>query len=622
MTRLLLLAGLLVAAGTARAQDWQVVWADEFDTDGAPDPAKWDYDIGGNGWGNQESQHYTDRPENARVEDGRLVIEAREESYQGNAYTSARLVTRGQASWTYGRIEARIKLPAGQGIWPAFWMLASDSPYGGWPFSGEIDIMEYLGHDTDRVYGTIHYGGGTYTPCRANRGGVQGHCYSGDHDDLASGTFDQDFHTFAVEWEPREIRWLVDGEVYQRQSYWYSGSAGYPAPFDQPFHLLLNVAVGGQWPGYPDETTVFPQTMEVDYVRVYQDADAAPDVTLGDLADPTPEAGSTVALSATASDRDGVESVEFLQGDGVLGTVTDEPYTLDVDHVADGCYTVRARATDGAGFTSLSAPASVTVGAGCPEGSAWPFLMRPATIPGVVEAEHYDLGGDGAAYSDFTDANTGGGIRLDDGVDVRSSRDSGGGFDVTDLSAREWTRYTVDVAQTGRYRVVARAAGGVGGRLRLSVDGADLLGDVPVPPTGGDVTFRSVTLGEVDLEAGRRVLRLDFRSGGFSLNRLTFVALGATSSDAAPEAGDLGLRVAPNPAADRAVVSFRLSRPGPATVRLFDALGRLVRVAEAGGAAGAERSVTLPLRDLAPGVYTCVLDTDEGTASRPLSVAR
>ncbi len=207
-------------------------------------------------------QCYTDRTDNAYVEDGALVIKAQREDYKKWRYTSARLVTRNQGDWLYGRFEIRAKLPYGQGIWPAIWMLPTDWEYGGWPVSGEIDIMELVGHEPGRVYGTLHYG----AP----------HQYTGDHYDLPAGeTFADNYHIFALEWEPGEIRWYVDGYHYQTQTEWFTSSTigTYPAPFDRRFHLIMNVAVGGAWPGYPDETTVFPQYMYVDYVRVYQKGD-------------------------------------------------------------------------------------------------------------------------------------------------------------------------------------------------------------------------------------------------------------------------------------------------------------------------------------------------------------
>jgi len=610
MLRLLSLAVLLGGA-SVHAQDWDLVWSDEFDVDGAPDPANWNYDIGGHGWGNAERQFYTDRTENARVEGGVLVIEAREEAWEGSDYTSARLVTRGTAAWTYGRIEARIKLPSGQGIWPAFWMLPTDSPYGGWPVGGEIDIMEYLGHDTDRVYGTLHYGGGSI-----------GHRYTGTHFDLTEGGFDEGFHTFAIEWEPRRIRWFVDGELYQTQVNWTSAGGPYPAPFDSPFHLLLNVAVGGRWPGYPDETTTFPQRMEVDYVRVYQDAEAYPEVTLADPSGGgTVEAGATLVLEATAEDNDPIESVRFLQGDGVLGADIFAPYGLTVEGVADGCYSLRAQATDAVGYTGASGPVELVVGGGCPAGSAWPYLIRPAEVPGVVQAEYFDLGGAGVAYSDFSAENTGGGIRPDEGVDLRPSKDDGGGDDLTDVQAREWVTYTVDVADAGRYRVQARMASGVGGTLRLSLDGDDLTGDVTLPPTGGDISYRNVEVGEVVLPAGRHVLRVDFRSGGLSVNNFRFNFLGGVAAED-DAGGGLGLRVTPTPAVGRARVAFELPAAGRVEVRVLDMLGRQVRRLVSDDFSGGEHVAEVDLAGFAPGVYTVALVAEREVRTAPLVVVR
>lgn len=611
MLRSLLLLLLLGAASGARAQDWQLVWSDEFDTPGAPDPTKWNYDIGGSGWGNQELQYYTDRTDNARVEGGLLVIEARKEDLNGNAYTSARLVTRGTAAWTYGRIEARMKLPFGQGIWPAFWMLPTNSPYGGWPTSGEIDIMEFLGHDTDRVYGTLHYGGGSL-----------GHVFTGTNYTLSTGTFVDDFHTFSIEWGPRQVRWYVDGALYQTQTNWSSGAGPYPAPFDRPFHILLNLAVGGQWPGYPDATTTFPQRMEVDYVRVYQDAEAYPTVSLdGPVGGTTFETGATVSLLATASDNDAIDEVRFFQGDGVLGADIFVPYGLNVAGVVDGCYSLRVQATNAVGYVTLSDPVDVTVGAGCPPGSTAPYLMRPAAVPGVVEAEYYDLGGSEVAYRDLGETNTGSGIRQGEGVDVRPSLDAGGGFDVTDVTAREWLTYTVDVAEAGRYRVQARVASGTGGTLRLSVDGTDLLGDVVLSPTSSDASYANAFLGNVDLAAGRHTIRLDMRSAGFSLNHLRFTFLGATAEEGGGDLG-LGLRLAPNPSTGSAEIVYRVPEAGLVDVSVFDVVGRRVAVVTSTLVAAGEHRVTLDVRDFAPGVYTCVLKTAAGVRLERLSVVR
>ncbi|MEM1116897.1 MAG: glycoside hydrolase family 16 protein [Bacteroidota bacterium] len=245
----------------ATPDGWTLVWSDEFDG-AAVDESKWEFQLGDGcpdlcGWGNAELQSYT--AEAASVSDGTLKITARE---AGDAYTSARLRTLGKGDWTYGRFEVKAKLPTGQGLWPAIWLLFSEDTYGGWAASGEIDIMEATGDKPDEVFGTLHYGDE-----------FPGNLFSGEEFSLAAGTFADDFFVFTTEWEEGEIRWYINNVLYQTQTSddWFTtGSDNPAAPFDHDFHMILNVAVGGNLPGSPDETTVFPQTMEVDYVRVYE----------------------------------------------------------------------------------------------------------------------------------------------------------------------------------------------------------------------------------------------------------------------------------------------------------------------------------------------------------------
>ena len=229
---------------------WKLVWDDEFSGDSL-DKTKWNYEINGNGGGNNELQYYTNLPENSYIKDGNLVIQALKKDYLGKHYTSARINTDKKGDWKYGRFEIKAKLPYGQGMWPAIWLLPSDWVYGGWPASGEIDIMEMLGNQTNKIYGTIHFGSS-----------VKDHQHSGGNYTLSSGTFAQRFHVFALEWDSTGMKWYIDGFLYHKESH--------GKPFDQRFHLLLNVAVGGNWPGNPDQSTLFPQKMYVDYVRVYQ----------------------------------------------------------------------------------------------------------------------------------------------------------------------------------------------------------------------------------------------------------------------------------------------------------------------------------------------------------------
>ena len=232
-------------------------WQDEFDRDGAPDPAKWGYDTGGHGWGNNELQTYTRSGDNAFVRDGVLHIVAKRQQRKGRQFTSARLVSKGKGDFRYGRFEARAKLPPGRGTWPAIWMLPTGNAYGGWPKSGEIDIMEHVGFDPDVVHVTMHTDaynhvkGTQKTAIRRVPGATQS------------------FHVYRVDWTPEVIRGYIDGEPMYEYPNEGTGPAAWP--FDQPFHFLLNVAVGGNWGGQQGvDEMAFPATMEVDYVRVYR----------------------------------------------------------------------------------------------------------------------------------------------------------------------------------------------------------------------------------------------------------------------------------------------------------------------------------------------------------------
>ena len=259
------LTGLIVLAiSTAQAadtpDDWGLVWSDEFNGDSL-DLSKWGFVVDARGGGNQELQYYVTN--NVSVRDGHLTIEARKEQYTGpegtREYTSSRIRTKNKGDWLHGRFEFRARMPQGKGIWPAIWMMPTDNRYGGWPRSGEIDIMEFLGHEPKRVHGTLHY---------ADLSGR--HVINGKDFVLPTGSFADDFHLFRLDWGPTGMRWYVDGKSYHTETKWYSGTNTFPAPFDEKFHLILNVAVGGRWPGNPDATTQFPQAMLVDYVRVYQ----------------------------------------------------------------------------------------------------------------------------------------------------------------------------------------------------------------------------------------------------------------------------------------------------------------------------------------------------------------
>lgn len=226
-----------------------MVWSDEFDVAGSPNPSKWGYDLGAGGWGNNELQYYTNRIDNATVSGGTLKIIAKAESFSGSSYTSARLLSKDKFTFRYGKIEARAKMPVGLGTWPAFWMLGSNFTTVGWPACGEIDVMEHLGRQLNTIYGTVHHPG--------HSGG------SADGGTTVISNATTEFHIYAAEWTASTIKFSVDGVVY----YTFNNSAS--LPFNQPFFIIMNVAMGGNFGGTIDPAFV-SSAMEIDYVRVYQ----------------------------------------------------------------------------------------------------------------------------------------------------------------------------------------------------------------------------------------------------------------------------------------------------------------------------------------------------------------
>jgi beta-glucanase (GH16 family) len=236
---------------------WKLIWSDEFGYDGLPDSTKWNYDVGGHGWGNNELQFYTkQRLENAKVEKGYLIIEARKEQWEGKNYTSARLITKGKADWQYGKIEVRARLPKGLGTWPAIWMLGSTTPLR-WPDDGEIDIMEHVGYDQGRVHGSVH--------CKKYYHSIGTQKTA----QVMVEDCSEKFHVYGVEWNKDSVKVSVDEKTFFRFG---NERSGYDAwPFDNKMHLLLNIAVGGNWGGQKGvDENIWPQKMEIDYVRVYQ----------------------------------------------------------------------------------------------------------------------------------------------------------------------------------------------------------------------------------------------------------------------------------------------------------------------------------------------------------------
>lgn len=605
------------------AATWSLVWADEFNGTSL-DAANWAPDIGDGcpdlcGWGNNELQYY--RSQNVAVTGGNLVLTARAESFGGRAFTSGKVTTRGKRTFLYGRVEMRAKLPTGGGMWPAFWMMPAADVYGGWAASGEIDIMESA-NATTTVGGALHYGGSF--PDNTSTSGS----YS-----LGGANFADDFHVYAVEWEPDAIRWYVDGTLFMTRTsaQWYSNNApgNDRAPFDQPFYIILNTAVGGWYTGCTSTACVtasLPQQFLIDYVRVYEDIpNALPVVTItapGPVA--TVPAGD-IAITAAASDPDGtVAKVEFLNGATLLHIATTPPYAYTWPAVPAGCYTVTVRATDNLGGTA-DATVDLTVGAGCGQ-AAWPGVTP--VMPGRIQAEDYDIGGAGVAYLDAEPANNGGRYRPAEGVDIENCTDTGGGFNVGWINPGEWIEYTVEVPAAGGYTLRARVASlSGGGSFRLEFNGVDRTGNIVVPNTTGWQTWTTVSA-PAFLPAGTHVMRFVPTGAGFNLNWLEIAAGASAVEVEVPTAAPRLLSAHPNPFNPRTVISYELPEPAAVRLTVHDTAGRLVRTLVANAAVAEGRhEVAWDGRDdagrgLPAGVYHCRLEAGGRATGRALTLLK
>jgi len=575
---------IILAVGFAApaSATWSLVWSDEFNGTSL-NAANWAPDLGNGcpslcGWGNNELQYYT--AQNVTVTGGNLVLTTKVES--NGAFTSGKVTTRGKQSFLYGRVEMRAKLPTGGGMWPAFWMMPQDDAYGGWASSGEIDIME-SSNGTTSVGGALHFGG--QYPANTSTSSS----YS-----LGGANFADDFHIYAVEWEPTQIRWYVDDVLFMTRSnsQWYSaGAPGNPlAPFDQDFYLILNTAVGGWYTGCTSPgciTADLPQEFLIDYVRVYEDIqNLEPLVVITAPADASILPVGDIEITANASDLDGsVTAVEFYNGATLLGEDTTAPYAFTWTAVPDGCYTVVARAIDNLGGTRED-NVDITVGIGCGQGA---YPGTPFVLPTRIEAEDYDTGGQGIAYNDTEPANNGGQYRPNEGVDIEVCADAGGGYNTGWISNGEWMEYTIFVPADGQYDIEARVSSlSLGGVFHLTFGGINETGDITVPSTTGWQTWTTVTA-TATLSAGTQVMRFVPTTTGFNLNYFEFFGGISSVLPELPAPGYALYPSYPNPFNPSTTISYDL--PAAATVRLtiYDIAGKLVRTLVAGETVGAGR---------------------------------
>lgn len=465
--------------------NWQPVWCDEFDVDGLVDSTKWTYDVGGSGWGNSELQYYTEADlDNARVSDGNLYITALKETVGSNSYTSARLVSKYRGDWQYGRIQIRAKMPSGRGLWTALWMLPTDWRYGGWPDSGEIDIMEYVGYDDDRIFGTIHTG--AYNHSLGTQIGFN---------KVITGA-ETEYHLYEMIWEPGKIDLYIDGVKFAYFGYNPNSNidiANSDAwPFDQRFHLIMNIAVGGTWGGSQGvDDTIFPQSMVVDYVRVYQK-----DYQGMDQESPSTISGLTLQKTTSSSVQikwnHATDDVAVKQYDvffnGVLKASTTVNGLLVTGLNPDTNYSIDVITVDFANNRSENVSLSATT------------LPVPSVL-NVIQAEFY------------TDMS---------GVQLQDTTDEGGGKNVGWIDNNDYMTYLLRVEEAGTYTITYRVASeSGGGEIRLSYAFVNL-GNTLIPATGGWQVWTDVTSSEFNLQPGVYTFTVRAISGGFNLNYFSF----------------------------------------------------------------------------------------------------
>jgi beta-glucanase (GH16 family) len=571
---LIAICSLFFLLNLSKGQCYELVWSDEFDIEGLPDSARWSYDVGGGGWGNNELQYYTyKRLENARIENGKLIIEARKESYLGSNYTSARLVSKYKGDWLYGNVEVRAKLPGGIGTWAAIWMLPTDWFYGSWPKSGEIDIMEHVGYDEGNIHGTIHTEAYNHT-LGTQKGGSM----------MVSDALDT-FHVYKAKWTPEKIEIYVDDTKYFTFNNEHTGYTTWP--FDKRFHLLLNLAVGGAWGGAQGvDPAAFPARMEIDYVRIYQPSENL--VIQGpDKAYPLQEnlhfflyrdEGASYAWSIsgdgeilTPADSNEVYIRWNCDADTVLCHVTTQcgeynlkfPVKLDdynivapffIEQQQDSIL-LTAPALQGTTYNWL-VPDGVTILGDANNDSlyvkwgnesgivtlnmdntcglfevikkmrlfgqyAYPDPDSPHLIPGTFNATEYDYGGEGIAYHDAEVDNQGAGPRQDEGVDTEFS--DNGGANVGWIIAGEWLEYTIRVKEDDIYQVGIRAASNTSprGPLRIRINGESRIPDITIPSTGSWSSFTTIVVSGLPLYTTDTLIQLYATGGGFNLGNIT-----------------------------------------------------------------------------------------------------
>ena len=578
----------------AKAQNWNLIWADEFTNGYSSD---WVFETGAGGWGNNELEYY--QQQNATVSNGVLSITARQES--NGTITSARMKTQGRFSFTYGRVEARIQMPSFMGSWPAFWMLGESIGSKGWPACGEIDIMEHI-NTAPEVHGTIHWA-------------PDGDAGYGNYGDASWNIDVTQWHTYAIEWDANAIRWYLDGTQYHEVS--IAGGVNGTSEFHQDFFLLLNVAVGGNWPGFNIDYGGMPAAMRVDYVRVYQAGGSNPPPTGNASIPGTIEAESYSLMQ-------GVQLEACSEGGQNVGYIDAADWMLYNVNVAEaGNYQVeyRVASATGGGVINLEQNSGTTLlgSVNVPNTGGW---QNWTTVSHTVSlnagsqeiAIGVPVGGYNLNWIKFTKVGGSSGTPIFIEAEgfanmsgIQTEACAEGGQNVGWIDQGDWILYNANVP-AGNYQVNYRVASqNGGGTIQLEKQGGSpIYGQVGVPNTGGWQNWTTVSH-QVNINENLGQIALAFPSGGFNLNWFELVPLGSRS---ATEVGGLQLgadvKVYPNPTAGELRLQGLEQGWAQATVLGLD--GKVYQQQSLAG----KLETTLEVSDLRPGMYLLRLENASG----------
>jgi beta-glucanase (GH16 family) len=461
------------ASISTTAINWKLAWSDEFEGTEV-DRSKWNFEVGGDGWGNGEAQYYTDG-DNSRVEDGCLIIEARKENVGSNQYTSSRMNNGGKGSFVYGRAEIRAKLPSTGGTWPAIWTLPTEWIYGNWPDCGEIDIMEHRGNYLNYVFGTIHTGAYNHVAGTAQSGGKM-------FDDVVNT-----FHTYTLEWYPDHLDWYYDDEIVFTFTNEYKSFAEWP--YDIKHHIMLNVAIGGGLGGEINHNGVWPQQMIVDYVRIYDfnlgEGDTIPPSNPSNLQ--AEVSGINIDLSwDIATDNEYIKWYYIYKNEELIDSVSGSMHTIKYLEPTTE-YTFSIQAKDFGGNYSEKISINATTGE-----------IESFAIPGKFEAEDY-------LYME--------------GMQEESCTDDGGGVNMAYINTGDWLEYNINVQNQGKYYLVTRAASQTSvGNFELLNENQNVLTTVETPKTGGWQNWETIVSEGFQLNQGEQRIRINALANDFNIN--------------------------------------------------------------------------------------------------------